>query len=148
MGGNRGEEGLSRALSDGWPRVEAEVLQLVVQAHPEFVEAGNVLAAGKLGKHLIRPLRLILQCPDILKEVVAEIPEQSDGRQRHVQLSLLRAELGRIFDALRVAAVGDGGQEVGEDELQALEGAPDEDVRVAGVDRAQHGQDERPTLVQ
>ena len=50
MGGDGGEQGLSRALSHGGPRVETEVFQLVVEAHPELVEGGHVAAARELGE--------------------------------------------------------------------------------------------------
>ena len=44
---NGREQGLTGTLSNGGPRVEAEVLELAVQTHPQLVEGGNVFAARK-----------------------------------------------------------------------------------------------------
>lgn len=52
MRGDGGEERLTRALPDGGPGVEAQVLQLVVQAHPQLVERRHVGAAGELREDL------------------------------------------------------------------------------------------------
>ena len=66
-----------------------------------------------------------------------------------IELGFLRPELGGRLDAERVAAVGQGGEEVCEDQLEALEGRPHQDVRVeAGVEAPDHGQHQGPALVQ
>jgi hypothetical protein len=44
--------------------------------------------------------------------------------------------------------VRDEGKEVGEDELEGLEGCPHHGLRVLGPQGADHGDDERPALPQ
>ena len=76
MSGDRGEQSLSGALSYGRPGIQAEILELVVQTHPQLVKRGHVLAPGKLREDFAALLTLRLQGGHILEEEIAQIPEE------------------------------------------------------------------------
>ena len=63
------EQGLAGALPNGGPRVEAEVLQFAVEAHPQLVEGGDVLAARK-GQEGFRENLLVARIFLVLKDII------------------------------------------------------------------------------
>jgi hypothetical protein len=65
-----------------------------------------------------------LQSADVLEKVIAEVPEQPNGRERNVELCSLRAEFAGRLDTQRITPIGNRRKEVGEHQLQTLESAP------------------------
>lgn len=116
-----GEQRLSRAFSDGWPRVNTQLTQLGIETHPlpvrgrdRFVVLGANIAAitGAITSGQVSLFKRYANLVSVLRKEIRNIPlkpEQLEQKRNINTLSLLKIS----YSFMTPRSLGDGGRGVG-----------------------------------